>query len=65
MANGQTQVQPHKIKRVPPNIEKAVERLSREIKKEFPAIPNSRWLAFRLLEGDPQIIQALKTGVFS
>ncbi len=65
MANGQTQVQPHKIKRVPPNIEKAVNRLSKEIKKEFPGVPNSRWLAFRLLEGDPQIIQALKTGVFS
>ena len=65
MANGQIQVRPHQIKRVPPNIEKAVDRLSKEIKKEFPKVPNSRWLAFRLLEGDPQIIQALKTGVFA
>jgi Fe2+ transport system protein B len=65
MANGKIHVQPHKIKRVPPNIEKAVDRLSKEILKEFPQVPNSRWLAFRLLEGDPQIIQALQTGVFA
>ncbi len=52
----------HQIKNVPPNIEKAVKKLSEEIEKEFPGIANSRWIAFRLLEGDTQIIEALKTG---
>ena len=62
VANGTIVCKPHRIKNVPPNIEKAVKKLSQEIEKEFPGIANSRWIAFRLLEGDSQIIEALKTG---
>tara|TARA_R110002073_G_scaffold56835_9_gene144466 strand:- start:22440 stop:23207 length:768 start_codon:yes stop_codon:yes gene_type:complete len=62
VANGTIVCKPHRIKNVPPNIEKAVKKLSVEIEKEFPGISNSRWIAFRLLEGDSQIIDALKTG---
>ena len=62
VANGTIVCKPHRIKNVPPNIEKAVKKLSAEIEKEFPGIANSRWIAFRLLEGDSQIIEALKTG---
>lgn len=62
VANGTIVCKPHRIKNVPPNIEKAVKKLSAEIEKEFPGISNSRWIAFRLLEGDSQIIEALKTG---
>lgn len=62
VANGTIVCKPHRIKNVPPNIEKAVKTLSTEIEKEFPGISNSRWIAFRLLEGDSQIIEALKTG---
>jgi len=62
VANGTIVCKPHRIKNVPPNIEKAVKKLSEEIEKEFPGIANSRWIAFRLLEGDTQIIEALKTG---
>ncbi|MBD3661521.1 MAG: iron transporter FeoB, partial [Arenibacter algicola] len=29
-----------------------------------PDIPNSRWIALRLLEGDRNIIETLKTGEF-
>ena len=62
VANGTIVCKPHRIKNVPPNIEKAVKKLSEEIEKEFPGIANSRWIAFRLLEGDSQIIEALKKG---
>jgi ferrous iron transport protein B len=62
IANGTIVCKPHRIKNVPPNIEKAVKTLGAEIEKEFPEIPNSRWIAFRLLEGDSQILEALKTG---
>lgn len=62
VANGTIVCKPHRIKNVPPNIEKAVKKLSTEIEKEFPGIANSRWIAFRLLEGDSQIIEALKKG---
>ena len=39
-----------------------LKKLSVEIEKQFPTIANSRWIAFRLLEGDSHIIDALKTG---
>jgi len=61
VANGTIICKPHRIKNVPSNIENAVKTLSVEIEKEFPGIANSRWIAFRLLEGDSQIIKALKT----
>lgn len=64
VANQKIKCKPHKIKNIPPNIEKAVQELSASIEKEYPAISNSRWLAFRLLEGDNQIIEGLKTGEF-
>ncbi len=62
IANGTIICKPHRIKNVPENINKAVNKLSAEIKKQFPTIPNSRWIAFRLLEGDIRIMDALKTG---
>ncbi len=65
MANGKIKCKPHRIKSVPENIEKAVKALTTEIEKAFPNIPNSRWIAFRLLEGDKQIIDALKYGDFN
>lgn len=62
VVNGTIICKPHRIKNVPENIEEAVKKLTTEIEKEFPNIPNSRWIAFRLLEGDAQIIKALKQG---
>lgn len=62
LANGKIQCKPHRIKSTPKNIENSVQELSESIKKEYPNISNSRWIAFRLLEGDTQIIEALKTG---
>jgi ferrous iron transport protein B len=62
IANGTIICKPHRIKNVPENINKAVRKLSVEIENQFPTIPNSRWIAFRLLEGDAQIMDALKTG---
>ncbi len=64
LANGNIICKPHRIKNIPKNIEKAVQKLSEEIQKEYPDIPNSRWIAFRLLEGDSHIIKLLRTGEF-
>ena len=62
VAHGKIICKPHRIKNVPKNIDKAIKKLRIEIEKQFPNIPNSRWIAFRLLEGDAQIIDALKNG---
>ena len=64
VAQGDIVCKPHRIKNIPKNIEEAVQQLSTEIKKEYPDIPNSRWIAFRLLEGDAHIIELLRKGEF-
>jgi len=64
LANGKIVCKPHRIKNIPKNIEEALERLSTEIKQVYPNIANSRWIALRLLEGDSNIIETLKTGEF-
>jgi ferrous iron transport protein B len=64
LANGKIICRPHRIKNIPKNIEQALEKLSLEIEKVYPDIPNSRWIALRLLEGDRNIIETLKTGEF-
>ncbi len=64
VATGTIICKPHRIQNVNKNIDTAVNKLSTEIEKEFPSISNSRWIAFRLLEGDNQIIKALQTGEF-
>lgn len=44
------------------HLKNAIDRLSEMIRKEFPGLPNTRWVALRLLEGDEQIIAAVKSG---
>jgi len=40
----------------------AVRELQEEVESHFPGLPNSRWVALRLLEGDERIIKAVSTG---
>ena len=64
VATGTIVCKPHRIKSLPKHINSAVEKLIVEIKKEYPTIPNSKWIALRLLDGDERIIEAVKTGEF-
>lgn len=64
VASGEIKCKPHRIKSVPKKINKAIEKLRIEIEKEFPNVPNSRWIALRLLDGDQRIIEAIKSGEF-
>ncbi len=64
VATGEIKCKPHRIKNVPKHIDKAVKILSKKIEIQYPEIPNSRWLAFRLLDGDERVIEALETGEF-
>lgn len=64
LANGKITCKPHRIKNIPPSIEKAVSKLSLEIEQVYPGIANSRWIAFRLIEGDEQMKEAFRSGDF-
>jgi ferrous iron transport protein B len=41
-------------------LEKAINTLAGRIEAEFPGLPNARWVALRLLEGDASIEQAVR-----
>ncbi len=45
VASGKIKCKPHRLKNVPPAISDAIQKLSKEIEKHFPAIVNSRWIA--------------------
>lgn len=62
VASGKYVCKPYRIKSNSIELNKAIEKLSDEIEREFPALPNLRWVALRLLEGDQSIIDAIRTG---
>lgn len=50
---------------VPPEVEIALGELTPMIESLVPGLPNARWVAFRLLDGDLRIRQALLRGEFA
>jgi ferrous iron transport protein B len=46
----------------PPEIQHAVEELGGQIAALYPGLPNARWLAIRILDGDARVQQALLSG---
>lgn len=40
----------------------AVDELQQDLKQLYPELPNTRWIALRLLDGDERIEEALKSG---
>jgi ferrous iron transport protein B len=59
VATGQYPLRAHRIKQHDPGVEKAIDSLVAAIESEFPGLPNVRWVALRLLEGDATLEQAV------
>lgn len=59
--DGTVPVKPLRPKR-PPELEMAIEELVPMIERIAPGLPNSRWIAFRLLDGDHKVREALMSG---
>jgi len=57
-----TVAKPHRMSSEPPALREALNELCRQITKAYPDLPNPRWVAMRLLGGDDQIAEALRTG---
>lgn len=62
VATGQTPCRPHRIQSEPPALKKAVAALTEELLASYPELPNARWVALRLLDGDARMIEALRSG---
>lgn len=61
IVSGKLKTNPHRIK-VRPQLQKALDALVPEIQKLFPDLPNPRWVAMRLLDGDIKVQKALELG---
>ncbi len=62
VATGKYVCKPYRLKTNSAELNAAIEKLSKEIELEYPGLPNLRWVALRLLEGDQTIIDAIRSG---
>ena len=62
VAKGETIGKPYLVKYTSPELKKAVTQLTSKIEAAYPDLPNARWVALRLLDGDDRIGEALRKG---
>jgi Fe2+ transport system protein B len=62
MANGRSSCSPHRLKYEIPNVQESIEELEAALAAAFPNMPHREWVALRLLEGDPRIVEAVASG---
>ena len=64
VAKGEIKCKPYRLNNIPTHIKAAVDELSKKVEQKYPNVPNSRWIAFRLLENDERVIEALESNEF-
>jgi ferrous iron transport protein B len=62
VASGRVITRPHHVNSGLPVIQEAVAQLTERIAAAYPDLPNARWVALRLLDGDRNIIRAIENG---
>ncbi len=62
VATGKFVCKPYRIKSSSKELNYSVDKLSKMLLEEFPNLPNVKWVALRLLEGDQSIIDSIRNG---
>lgn len=62
VATGKFICKPYRLTKYSAKLQSAIEKLTSEVLEIFPGLPNARWVALRLLEGDQRIMDAVKSG---
>lgn len=62
VAIGEVRPKPRRVKSQSPMLNAAVQKLEEQILALYPDLPNSRWVALRLLDGDEEIIKSIRSG---
>jgi ferrous iron transport protein B len=62
VATGEFVTRPHRLSGGSPELRGAVDELAARVSAAFPGLPNSRWVALRLLDGDERVKQAVESG---
>ncbi len=60
VASGEYVCKPHRLSNESKSIKKSIEELTKKVEEIYPDLPNVRWVAMRLLEGDQRIINAIR-----
>ncbi len=60
VASGRIIGRPHRVQNEPPKLRQSIAKLEEQIEALFPGLPNARWVALRLLDGDERIIEAVR-----
>jgi len=62
VATGQIVCKPLRVGGRSASLEGAISQLSGRLQSDFPDLPNPQWVALRLLDGDEQVADAIRTG---
>lgn len=62
MANGRSSCRPRRLKYDIPSVQESMDELVAALTEAFPNMPHREWVALRLLEGDPRIVEAVASG---
>ena len=53
---------PYRLQSEPADLKQAIDLLVQQILSQYPELPNARWVALRLLDGDDEIVKAVQQG---
>ena len=62
VARGERKTTPYRLQRHAPEIDRAISELEPVISDAFPDVPNTRWVALRLLNADEAVQEAVRSG---
>lgn len=62
VAQGRTTIKVRMEQKLEPAVDRAVRTLAAQLTTEFPGLANPRWVALRLLEGDPNTERGVRDG---
>ena len=65
VSTGRTVCRPYRLKNISSDVAKAVRELEKILLDVYPSLPNARWVALRLLDGDPRITRAIDNDEFA
>jgi ferrous iron transport protein B len=62
VATGAVVCRGYRFRGEPPELKPGIDTLVEQLERVFPGLPNARWVALRLLDGDERIMAAVRTG---
>jgi ferrous iron transport protein B len=65
VATGRFHCRPRRVWTESKKLKTSIDKLESMLRLEYPALPNARWVALRLLEGDRRITDAVRSGALA